>query len=285
MTRHHPAPTATQHGFTLVELVVVIIILGILGGLTAGILLQPFRAFEDQARRAELVAEADLALTRMVRELRMALPNSVRVAGSCNPSIPGSPCYLEFIPTTDGGRYRALPDPADPASDPLDFAAADSIFDVLGGLAADVERGDQLVIYNATATGPKANAYLAAPDNNRATIDEYSGGKIRLSAPKLFPFPSLDAQRFDVVPASGPVSYFCAGGQLRRVTGYGFNTNQSTSYGSADGALLADGVSLCQFSYQPGDHVRNGLVTLRLGLTADGETVNLLYQAQVVNAP
>lgn len=278
MTPRRPAaPPAVQQGFTLVELVIVIIILGILGGLTMGILLQPFRAFQDQARRAALVAEADLALTRMVRELRMALPNSVRIAGG------GS--YLEFIPTSDGGRYRALPDPADPGTDPLDFVSADSSFDVLGGLASGASAGDQLVIYNATATGPAANAYLAAPGNNRATIASYSGGKITLSAPKLFPFPSLDAQRFDVVPPSGPVSYFCAGGQLRRVTGYGFTTNQSTSYGSADGALLADGVSLCQFSYQPGDHVRNGLVTLRLGLSADGESINLLYQAQVVNAP
>lgn len=274
MTRHHPAPTATQHGFTQVELVVVIIILGILGGLTAGILLQPFRAFEDQARRAELVAEADLALTRMVRELRMALPNSVRIAGG------GS--YLEFIPTSDGGRYRALPDPADPTSDPLDFATADSSFDVLGGLAAGAAAGDQLVIYNATATGPAANAYIG---DNRATIAAFAGGTMTLSAATLFPFPSLDAQRFDVVPASGPVSYFCAGGQLRRHTGYGYDAAQSTAFGTAHGALLAEGATLCQFSYQPGDHVRNGLVTLRLGLTADGETVNLLYQAQVVNAP
>ena len=279
MTRHHLAPTAAQRGFTLVELVVVIIILGILGGLTAGILLQPFRAFEDQARRAGLVAEADLALTRMVRELRMALPNSVRIAGE------GS--YLEFIPTKDGGRYRALPDPTDrdrphPKSDPLNFATFDKIFDVLGGLAVGAAAGDELVIYNVTATGPAANAYIG---DNRAPIEKFADGKMTLSAYKLFPFPSLDAQRFDVVPASGPVSYFCAGGQLRRVTRYGFLREQPTGFGSGDGQLLAEGATLCQFSYQPGDHVRNGVVTLRLGLTADGETVNLLYQAQAVNAP
>ncbi|PTD96817.1 prepilin-type N-terminal cleavage/methylation domain-containing protein [Pseudothauera lacus] len=274
MKHRNLTTAATQRAFTLVELVVVIIILGILGGLSAGILLQPFRAFEDQARRAELVAEADLALTRMVRELRMALPNSVRIAGG------GS--YLEFIPTTDGGRYRALPDPADPASDPLDFAAADSSFDVLGGLAAGAAPGDQLVIYNATASGPAANAYIG---DNRAPIAAFAGGTMSLSTARLFPFPSLGAQRFDVVPASGPVSYFCADGQLRRHTGYGFSPAQPAGFGSSDGALLADRVSLCQFTYQPGDHVRNGLVTLRLGLTAEGESINLLYQAQVVNAP
>lgn len=282
MPRKLPPAATASDGFTLVELVVVIIILGILGALTAGILLQPFRAFQDQSRRAELVAEADLALTRMVRELRMALPNSVRIAGDCSPVVPGSPCYLEFIPTTDGGRYRALPDPADSDSDPLDFVSADSSFDVLGELTEDVNPGDQLVIYNATATGLAANAYRG---DNRATIDEFAGGKIKLSAPKLFPFPSLDAQRFDIVPASGPVSFFCTGGQLRRVTGYGFQPEQPTNFGSGDGALLADRVSGCEFDYDAGDHMRNGVVSLKLTLTDEGESVFLRYQAQVINAP
>ncbi|AUM00646.1 hypothetical protein B4966_11060 [Rhodocyclaceae bacterium] len=280
MPRKLPPAATASDGFTLVELVVVIIILGILGALTAGILLQPFSAFQDQSRRAELVAEADLALTRMVRELRMALPNSVRIAGDKN--------YLEFIPTIDGGRYRALPDPADSDSDPLDFSAdnpsfaGDASFDVLGELTENVNPGDQVVIYNATATGPAANAYHG---DNRATITRFAGGKIELTAPKRFLFPSLDAQRFDIVPASGPVSFFCTDGQLRRVTGYGFLGNQPTGFGSGDGALLADRVSGCEFDYDPGDHMRNGVVSLKLTLTDEGESVFLRYQAQVINAP
>lgn len=274
-----PARSATHsRGFTLVEMVMVIVILGILGGLTMGILLQPFRAFQDQARRAALVAEGDLALTRMVRELRMAVPNSVRVAGSGR--------YLEFIPSIDGGRYRAAADPADPASDALDFSSADSSFEVVGGLPGWGQPGgsavgDEVVIYNATASGSGANAYLG---DNRATIASYSAGVLGLSSPKQFPFPSLGAQRFDIVPASGPVSYYCHGNQLRRHTGYGYAGTQSTAF-TDHGALLADRVSLCEFRYQPGDHVRNGLVSLHLAISNDGETITLLYQAQVVNAP
>jgi MSHA biogenesis protein MshO len=264
-----------QNGFTLIELIVVLVILGIMAWLTTGIILNPFHAFQDQARRAQLVAEADGAMTRMVRELRHALPNSVRVGGANQE-------YLEFIPTLDGGRYRAVADPAG-GSNPLVFTAADDSFDVVGGLQTGAAApGDFVVIYNTTASGTGTNAYAG---DNRATIQAV-GATITLSPPgKQFPHPSLESQRFDVVPASGPVTFYCRGTQLRRHTGYGFATTQPAGF-TTEGALLAEGVTTCQFDYVPGDNVRSGVVTLRLGLTDDeGESVSLLYQAQVVNAP
>ncbi|MEW6569269.1 MAG: type II secretion system protein [Chloroflexota bacterium] len=266
-------------GFTLIELVVVLIILGILAVLTIDIILKPFRAFQDQARRAQLVAEADSAMTRMVRELRHALPNSVRVGAGGQ--------YLEFIPTIDGGRYRAAQDPSTATSeDILDFTQADSSFEVVGGLqSGEAKAGDFVVIYNTSASGTGASD--AYKGDNRASIASV-GSVITLSAAKKFPHPSLEAQRFDVVPATGPVSFYCQGGALRRytdATDYGFAVSQPTGF-TTQGALLADHVTTCQFTYTPGDNVRSGVVTMRLGLTdAEGESIALLYQAHVVNAP
>ncbi len=48
---------------------------------------------------------------------------------------------------------------------------------------------------------------------------------------------------------------------------------------------MARNVSNCNFSYQPGTYQRAGLVTLRLQLTDEGETVTLLHQIHVENAP
>ncbi|MDM7323013.1 MAG: type II secretion system protein [Gammaproteobacteria bacterium] len=261
-------------GFTLIELIVVLIILGILAALTSDIILKPFRAFQDQARRAQLVAEADTAMTRMVRELRHALPNSVRVAGGGQ--------YLEFIPTIDGGRYRAAQDPSTPAiEDILDFTQADVSFDVVGGLqSGETSPGDFVVVYN-TGAG-SSDAYKG---DNRASISSVSPTSITLTAGKKFPHPSLEAQRFDIVPATGPVTFYCQGGALRRHTGYGFAQAQPTGF-TSQGALLAEHVTTCQFDYNPGDNVRSGVVTMRLRLTdAEGESIALLYQAHVVNAP
>lgn len=263
---------AKSLGFTLLELVLVIVLVGILAALTSDIILRPFQAFQDQARRAQLVSEADAAMTRMVRELRHALPNSVRVGDGGR--------SLEFIPTIDGGRYRASKDltTTPPGGDILDFTQPDDSFDVLGGLLAEEAKAqDHVVIYN-TGSGT-TDAYSGG---NRATIRSVTNNSISIS-PTQFPHPSLDAQRFFIVPQTGPVTYYCQGAELRRHTGYGFQPAAPNFTGV--GALLAEHVSTCQFDYESGDNVRNGVVTVRLGLKDEGETITLLYQAQVVNAP
>ena len=113
-----------RRGFTLIELVVVIVLTGIVATLVARNVSQPILSFIDSARRAALVDANETALNRVTREVRLALPNSVRIAGGR---------ALEFLRTRTGGRYRAEVDPA--ASSPgldLDFTATRDTFAVLG---------------------------------------------------------------------------------------------------------------------------------------------------------
>jgi MSHA biogenesis protein MshO len=67
-------------GFTLVEMVTVIALTAVLGMVVWRNLSLPVRAFNDGARRAEATATAQLAMERMSREIRLALPNSVRIS-------------------------------------------------------------------------------------------------------------------------------------------------------------------------------------------------------------
>jgi MSHA biogenesis protein MshO len=93
-----------------------------------------------------------------------------------------------------------------------------------------------------------------------------------------FPF-SSPARRFHVVGT--PVSYICAGGGLTRYWNYGFGATPP----AGNSGVLASNVSGCRFAYEPGVTAQNGVVTLELAITKDGETVNLVQQVHVSNVP
>lgn len=278
-------PHIRQRGFTLIEVVTVLVLIGVLSTITLRILSAPFQSFQDQSRRATLTAEADLILTRMVREIRHAVPYSVRVTGDGQ--------YLEFIPTIDGGRYRDRPDLDNPDNLALLHCFGDTtdFFEVLGGLlTSQASSNDYVVVYNTSTAGIDANAYAGGVNPtgqpfNRARIGSINlnSDVIILSQGHRFPRCS-DQNRFQVIPEAGPVTFYCEDNKLYRVTGYGFQLLQPTHFGSATPRLLSNNVDVCQFNYHPGTYFRNGVAILSLSLQQEDEYIRLLYQAQVVNA-
>lgn len=262
-----------QRGVTLIELVVVIVVTGILAAGVAVFLKWPVEGYVDAGRRATLTDEADTALRRITRDLRNALPNSVRVDASGK--------FVEYIETTSGGRYRAELSSTG-AGDILDFAAADTTFDVLGPAPAT---GTQLVVYNLYNSGTTSNAYSG---DNRTGLT--SVGSTVTFASKLFPA-SSPAQRFHIV--SGPVTYGCTGGQLRRYSGYAYNEPQIAPPTGGSSAVLAANVDVgeCSFSYTSGSlGERTGTVTIILQINStsaggDVEKVRMFQQVQIGNAP
>ena len=261
-----------QAGFTLVELVVVIIIAGILAALGGKFIAAPVTGYVDLTRRTRLVDQAEMALRRIQRDIRHALPNSIRIDGSGQ--------FLELLNTVGGGRYRRYPNVA--ADDILDFTAADSSFDVLGDLSRVPQEGDHLVVYNISSSGLSGNAYAAVPDNRALIGAGSSSATINIDPP--FNFDSRSPrQRFFVV--DGPVTYACENGALNRYDGYPLSAVQSAPPGGGNSALVTRNVAGCDFSYDPGVSRRTGLVSLRLTLSEADESITLLHQVHVVNAP
>jgi prepilin-type N-terminal cleavage/methylation domain-containing protein len=72
-----------QKGFTLVEIVMVIVILGVIGAFTFQFVAQGVQAFKKSSARKDLYDQGRLALERMVRELR----DTKEVTGSAGSSI------------------------------------------------------------------------------------------------------------------------------------------------------------------------------------------------------
>ncbi len=267
-----PCHRRFARGFTLIEMVIVISINAIIAGSVAVFISRPFEGYIDSSRRAELTDIADTALRRMTRDLRTALPNSIRITTS------GGVTYLEYLQTSGGGRYRADLDSSG-GGDILNFAAADATFDVLGPLPALVA-GDSVVVYNLTSSGTVANAYSG---DNRGSYSSSAGSTITLSPSKLFPFPS-PAKRFQVVQHA--VTYACnpATGELRRYWDYGIDAAQATPPSTANNALLANSITECDFTYTDSG-ARTGVIRLALKVERNGEAVRLFQQVHVNNAP
>jgi MSHA biogenesis protein MshO len=282
----------SQRGFTLIELVITIVVGSIVVAFMAMFIVIPMNAYSAQTRRAQLVDDADSALRFMGRDIRSALPNSVRVTPS------GSVVAIEFLATQDGARYVDN-GPLTNAALALDFTTADAAFSTsvpftqLKTLPWS-SSSEYLSIYNVGVPG--ANAYemlnVITPAGTTITISAGSSANqnlVTLNPPFQFSYGS-PANRVYLV--SGPVTYLCdtGAGTLTRYSGYSISSTQSTSASSlmssgATASLVAGDVGSCDFEYSSATAQRNALVSLTLQLTQSGESVQLLYEVQLVNSP
>ena len=260
----------------------VIIITGVIGAAMAVFIKSPIDAYVDSARRASLTDVADTTLRRMTRDIRSALPNSLRQSSGLNPI--NSQC-IEFIPTKTGGRYRADLD-ASGNGDALRFDVPDTSFDIFGlnSVLPDqsIVAGDLIVVYNLGFPGSDAYETI---NSNVSTVTQVGAGSLpnetKVSISKLqFPLAS-GSMRFQVIPGDQKiVSYVCRGGNMYRNSNYAY-TNSCPASG---GDLVAKDAA-CTFVYNGSDLQRNALVQIKLALTSDDETVNLYHEVHVDNTP
>jgi MSHA biogenesis protein MshO len=227
----------------------------------------------------------------MSRDIRSALPNSLRVASS------GTVTALELLATADGARYQDNGPVSNPAL-ALDFTAADGAFSTTVPFTQLTlpwaSNAYYLSIYNIGVPG--ANAYQMAnvitPAGTTITVTAGASSNqnlVTLSPPFQFAYGSPEKRVFLV---SGPVSYLCdtSAGTLTRYSGYSISSTEPTSSAAlasagATSAVVASNVAACTFTYSAGTAQRNALATLSLQISQSGESVQLLNEVQVVNAP
>ncbi|WP_371193523.1 prepilin-type N-terminal cleavage/methylation domain-containing protein [Glaciecola sp. SC05] len=92
-----------QRGFTLVELVLVIVILGVVGIGISGFVRSATSAYLDMTSREALLRDGSFFVERFSRELNDAVPNSVRISGNAAVHC------LQFVPLNWNTFYLDIP--------------------------------------------------------------------------------------------------------------------------------------------------------------------------------
>jgi MSHA biogenesis protein MshO len=285
--------TTRQSGFTLIELVVTLVIAAVVVSFVSLFISGAVKGFTDQTRRTRLVDSADSALQRMGRDVRRALPNSVRTTTA------GGVAALEMLSTVDGARYRGQPPGT--AAQILDFDAADASFNVLGPFTQVTKpfssTSHYLAIYNVGVPGADAyelaNVITPAGTQIDIAVDGAAAGEDRVTLSPAFKF-AYGSPTQRVFLLDGPVTYLCDSvtGTLLRYQGYSIASSQASvdSHGEllaagATASLMANQIVSCNFTYTPGTAERGGLLALSITVSSQGESVSLLSQVHVDNVP
>jgi MSHA biogenesis protein MshO len=277
-----------QRGFTLVELILVIVITGVIAGMVAVFIQQPIEGYFDTVRRAALSEEADSALRFVARDLRSALPNSI----ACTP---GS---VSFVAIRSGGRFREAQTAANGGT-PLVFGSASTTFDFIGSAAsadsattsdargnAVAGQASRVVVGNLSSGVAACYSSAAAFAGNAATLSALAAGSATFDSATYPPAcelasatePNPNDREFGrfYVAASKSVKYVCN------------KDNGLTRENQGDVAVLLvapSHVSACQIACDQ-TKARVQLVTFNLTLRdRQNELVTLLRRVTIVNRP
>jgi len=284
-------PGARQCGFTLVELVLVIALSAVVAVMVSSVLSRPLEGFAAQSRRAELVDIGSIALNRMQRDIRMAVPGSLRVS----PDNQGLELLLidtagRYLANRPGGRLAFAPrDPgASPPEQCIDGQASDPVL-----AACDV-----LQVLDPNFTLP-ALTWLALPSSG-ANLWSDSASPGALLRAGIEPLGVVDGiRRFRITPEAGSFAFAAPTDSSRRL----YFTTRVVGYRCVDDRLLryeqdqlpaawpgplpgnarvqAGLVSGCSFQIDP----EASQATLRLNIAQADEAIRLVQFVQVNNAP
>lgn len=261
-------------GFTLIELVTVIVLISILAVIGGGFMVRSADSYHDSVSRSQLIQQGRQAIERVTRELRIAAPGSVRVSSN-------NLC-IEWLPVLAGANYlndvsdqsNGAPATTSIETAPVVLASGTPRYVSIGALASSE-------VYGAN---PASMALYGSLDSSAIP------NLINLGAAKQFLRNSINRRLFI---AAHPKQACIAGGRLtihENYTGAGSYPSSASLNGTPPnaGVLLAEGVlpgAELPFAISNGTEVRNTIVLVALPVEKNGERVTLRHQVMVRNVP
>jgi MSHA biogenesis protein MshO len=245
-------------GFTLIELIVVVVILSILATIGTGFVVKTTESYQRTQTRAILVNSSRQALERMTRQLRVALPYSVRVtnAGSC----------IEFMPIAGGGNYF------EPVPDNQNLAAATT---TIAASPVSVDFGN--AVYVAIGAMSSAEIYGATAVSRAG----YAGGSITLNSAKRWQRNSVNKRYYLL---DNPQAFCVVANVLRFYQGVNV-ANAGVDVAAASDIIARNVSSAAPFALAAGTENRNTAITISLDFSSGGETINFTQRVLIRNVP
>lgn len=255
-------------GFTLIEVIVVIVVLSILATLGGKFVVESTQSYQATQTRSRLINTSRQALERMSRQIRVALPYSVRLTNS-------NMC-LEFMPISSAGNYDGyVPDAVNGASPSATLAVSphtinlgNAIFVSIGAMAS-------------------TEIYGASPPS-RSTLTSRSTNQINFSPARGWARNSIN-KRFYLLDR--PQAFCVVNNQLR------FYSNQDATAADVDlastSSLLAENVvgTTSPFALTAGSENRNTIVQFNIvfgqgsALSSNAQSIAMNHSVMIRNVP
>jgi len=187
-----------QRGFTLVELVMVIVLLGIVATISTQFVSFSVRGAIDLGDRQQRALQGVVISEQITREVREAFPLSVRAKAEC----------LEWLPILGATAYTSLPAESDPRTVNIQ------------PFGKEIKKGARLIVYG---YGPQEHLYEAGssvpnpgPVSPKIEMVEFDAEKVSLVANHRFNARSPQKRLYAV---GGPVSV-CRSNDRQRLYRY-----------------------------------------------------------------